>query len=388
MDVEEVTDARSARATAVVLFGCLFAAQSALIVLSPILADVAADLRVSTATAGQLRAVTGVVSAVSAFGVAAIGRHLGLRDLLTAGLAMLVLGSAASALAQTFPVLVAAQVGIGVGLALVVTGGVAAAAVWAPSGTRGRVLALALLGQPAAWIVGMPLVGVIGELSWRPAWAVPATAAALTLAWLSRMDRDRPHPGAGGTAELLRMPGMARWVLGELLAFAGWAGMLIYAGAVFAEVHRITVGVVGLVLAGGAVAYLGGNLLARRWVDHSARLILVLLSPAMAAAGFLVFALPSAAAAAGLFTLAGFLGGARTIASSSLGLDLGAVDPLRAMGLRTSAVQFGYLAGAGLGGLGLAWNGWRGLGAVLGVLLAAAALPHLRSPARADARNG
>lgn len=378
MDQQQTTR-MSRRATAVALFGCLFSAQSALLALSPILATVAADLRVSTATAGQLRAISGVVAGVTALGVAAVGRRYGLRDLLTTGLAALTVGSLGSAVAPTFIALAIMQVVIGLGLALVLTGGLAAAAVWVPAEDRSHVLSWALIGQPAAWIVGMPVVGAIGEFSWRPALAVPATAAALTLVALLSLDRDRPAVTADSMTRLLRMPGVARWALGELLAFAGWAGMLIYAGAVFAEVHDVTVGVVGLLLASGAVTYLGGNFLARRWVDRAARVILIVFAPAMAAAGFLVFVLPSLTAAVAMFTFVGFLGGARTIAGSSLGLDVGAVDRLRAMGLRTSAVQLGYLAGAGLGGLGLALDGWRGLGLVLAAILALSAVPHLVS---------
>src|SRR6188472_1170389 len=42
-----------------VLFLCLFVSQAALLVLSPVLPEVARDLGVSTATAGQLRSLSG-----------------------------------------------------------------------------------------------------------------------------------------------------------------------------------------------------------------------------------------------------------------------------------------------------------------------------------------
>src|SRR5829696_3352702 len=43
-----------------VLFLCLFVSQAALLVLAPVLPDVARDLGVSTATAGQLRSLSGL----------------------------------------------------------------------------------------------------------------------------------------------------------------------------------------------------------------------------------------------------------------------------------------------------------------------------------------
>ncbi len=52
------------------------------------------------------------------------------------------------------------------------------------------------------------------------------------------------------------------------------------------------------------------------------------------------------------------LGGARTFLGSALGLGLVDHDVLRAMGLSAAAAQLGSLAGAGIGGLGLARGGW------------------------------
>jgi len=44
------------------LFLCLFAGQAALIAMSPVLANAASDLHVATATAGQLRTITGLAA--------------------------------------------------------------------------------------------------------------------------------------------------------------------------------------------------------------------------------------------------------------------------------------------------------------------------------------
>ena len=50
-----VTRVRRLGHASAVLFACLFASQSALLVLSPILVDVAREFGVSAAAAGQLR---------------------------------------------------------------------------------------------------------------------------------------------------------------------------------------------------------------------------------------------------------------------------------------------------------------------------------------------
>ena len=66
---------------------------------------------------------------------------------------------------------------------------------------------------------------------------------------------------------------------------------------------------------------------------------------------------------------------------SALGLAVAGDDTVGGMGLRTAAQQFGYLAGAGLGGAALAGFGYAGLGVLLGALLALATLAHLASSA-------
>ena len=58
---------KSALATpSLVLFLCLFTSQAAMLVLSPILVDVAREFGVSTAAAGQLRSISGATGGVIA----------------------------------------------------------------------------------------------------------------------------------------------------------------------------------------------------------------------------------------------------------------------------------------------------------------------------------
>src|SRR5215204_5727714 len=92
-----------------VLFACLFASQSALLVLSPILVDVAREFGVSTAAAGQLRSISGATGGATALVLATVARRPGVRDLLSLGAALVVLGSGLSAAAPSFAVLAAAQ---------------------------------------------------------------------------------------------------------------------------------------------------------------------------------------------------------------------------------------------------------------------------------------
>ena len=108
-------------------FACLFAAQAGLLTLSPILPDVARDFGVSTAVAGQLRTLVGLVGGIVALAVMLVGRRVGLRRLLLAGNALLVLGSVASAAAPSLIALAVAQVAVGGATGLLISGGLTAA---------------------------------------------------------------------------------------------------------------------------------------------------------------------------------------------------------------------------------------------------------------------
>ena len=118
---------RSLSHPSLVLFACLFASQSGLLVLSPILVDVAREFGVSTATAGQLRSISGATGGVTALVLATAARRPGLRELLSLGAALVALGSGLSAAAPSFTVLAAAQAVLGVGIGLLVAVGIAAA---------------------------------------------------------------------------------------------------------------------------------------------------------------------------------------------------------------------------------------------------------------------
>jgi MFS transporter, DHA1 family, inner membrane transport protein len=366
-------------AVAPTLFLCLFAAQAAVIAISPVLAEVAADLGVSTATAGQLRSLSGLTAGAAALAMGALSSRLGLRDVLLLGLGALAAGSLLSALAPTFTVLALAQLLVGAGLAAVLAAGLAAAAEWSTPEQTAAVLSWTLIGQPAAWIAGMPAIGLLGDVSWRLGWvAVPFAAAVAAAVAVRRRPPEPPSDPARGSWRLLRRdPAVAGWALGELLAFSAWAGTLVFAGALFVETYGLSAGGAGLLLGLAAVAYLPGNFLARRWIAGSSR-TLALALPLLAAALTAAFGAyrPATAVSFGLLAALAFFAAGRTIAGSALGLEVCSQRRVFAMRIRAAATQFGYLLGAALGGLALASGGYPAMGWTFAALFALAAAPH------------
>jgi DHA1 family inner membrane transport protein len=358
------------RAVAGTLFVALFAAQAGAIALSPVLAEVASDLHVSTAWAGQLRTVAGLVAGVTALTLGRVGARIGLRRQLLAGAVLLGVGALVGAAAPSLALLAVAQVPVGAAIALLTTGGTLAAAAWLPAERRASALSWALVGQPAAWIVGMPLIGFVAAGSWRYAWlALPLPAAVFAaVAVARRPEEPRPTAVSVPLRAVLGPHELRRWLGAELLANTAWAGTLVYSGALLVESYGASTELTGVLLAAGAAAYVAGNFLSRKLVQQS-RDVLPRFGLALAATTALFGSVrPSLALSTGLFAAAAFTAGGRTFLSGTLGLS--APPELRpgAMALRAASMQFGYFVGSFVAGAALAIGGYAALGSALAAL--------------------
>jgi MFS transporter, DHA1 family, inner membrane transport protein len=368
-----------ARAIAATLLAALGASQSALIALNPVLPAIADDFDVSVAVAGQLRTVSGLVAGVTALATGLLAARVGLRELLAAGLGILAIASVLTAAAPGFVAIVLAQALVGAGIGLSYSVAVAAVGEWSSASERSRVLSISLLGPPLAWVVGMPIVGLVGEWSWRLGWLVLPLVIALLAA--SLLFRRPATPAAEVRADLrsvFRQPGVLRFSGGELLAFSGWAGTLVFAGALFIDSYDLSIAETGLVLGFGALVYVPGNLLFRRWIDAHTRLLLVGLALVAAATVAVLGAFrESLWLSIAVFCLLSFLAGGRTLAGGARSLDLAPTLRLGVTGVRTAALQLGYFVGAAVGGAALGLAGYTGLGIALASLFLAGAITYL-----------
>jgi predicted MFS family arabinose efflux permease len=361
------------------LFLCVFAAQSGAIALSPVLAAVAAEFDVSTAEVGQLRSVAGLAAGAASFALPAAARRAGLTRLLRVGAVLLALASLASAAAPTLMLLALAQVPVGVAGTLLVATATSAAGDWADAPARGRVLGWALIGSPAAWIVGMPLLGLLAGASWRLGWIALPLAAALA-AFLAVPDRrSAPSADGGGLRVALADPVVRGWLLAELAANSAWLGALVYAGALFAETYATTPPAIGGLLALAAVAFALGNLVFRRFVPTASRRTLVQLAIGMALlVGLFGVLRPAPAVSAALLAALSFLGGGRTLLGNAYGLAARPERRLPALAARAAANQLGTFVGAATAGIALAVGGYGLFGAVLALEFVLSTLPLRR----------
>ena len=368
--------------TAALLFTCLFAVQAAFLTIAPILPELSREFGVSTAAGGQLRSVSGLAGLAAALVTIAFRNRIGVQRLLTWGLAALTAGALLSAAAPSFPALAAAQLPVGFGLAFVLAGGLAAAAEWTAPDDRSRVLAWTLLGQPGAWVAGMPIIGLVADVDWRLAFAVPFTAAATALVAVRRRARRVPpkaeatHRGSG--TSVWRRPEVVGWALGELMAFTAWSGVLVYIGALLIESYGLAPRTTGLLLAAAAAAYFPASFATRRLIARRARPVLIALGLTAGAGTAVVGTLtPGPLFTTGLFAVIVAAVGGRTLAASAFGLQSAPDDRVAISAIRAAMTQLGYFSGAAIGGTALAAGGYSALTTVLALAFVLAVIPHL-----------
>ena len=385
MDQGRSAEARpSARRLATGLFLAFFTSQLAFVVLGPTLPDVADEFGVSVGTAGQLRTGSAIAGIALALVLTPLARRVEMRGLLLVGLGTLSVGSALSGAAPSFAVLAAGQLIIGIGVGAVLSAGLAAAGEWPAAADRKKVLSWAIVGQPSAWVVGMPAVGLLATLDWRWGWAlVPLAAAAAYVTLPSARATTSAQSVAAAEPEACRRsawrdPRVKRWAFGELMAFAGWGGTLVYAGALFADSYGLGVDTIGILFGFIALSYFPGAFWARRHLDDDLRQLLGVIAAGLAVA-VLAFGLvrPAVWVSFVLFGLLGVMSGARGLLGGAFGLNAAPEHKVAIGSIRTAATQAGYLLGAGAGGIAVDAGGYAAVGATLAFFFALGVLPHL-----------
>ncbi|PYC28834.1 MFS transporter [Pseudomonas mosselii] len=146
---------------------------------------------------------------------------------------------------------------------------------------QGKAMAVAMLGQPIALSLGLPIGTWLGAaLGWRATFVVVTLAALLLAGWVVRAVPDFPGQAAGkrpAALAVLRTPGVARvllvilaWILGHNILYTYIVPLLAAAGMA---------GEVGQVLMTFGLASLAGIVLVGLGVDrHLRRLVLLCLA--------------------------------------------------------------------------------------------------------------
>lgn len=357
------------------------ATQASIVVLVPILAEVARDLGTSVSAAGQARTILAATAVAAALVIGPLIDRVGVRPLIVWGGALALAGAAVTAAAPSLALFYAAHAVTGAGVACLLSAGFAGVAAWFDDGDGPWAVGYVVAAQSVAWIVGNPVIGVLAELgSWRLAYLVPGSFALLALTAGVGAPRARPvhDPLArSGLAAVLRNPSARAWTLAELVAYSAWTAELTYAGAFYVQSYGVSEASVGLLLAVGSLAFMAATLRTARLAERFNRRRLIV--AAALGMGLLLVPIlnltPSVWFTLGLFFVMALCAGVRSTGSSALGLSQLPGQAGSMMAARTVSAQLGYMAGAGIGGLVLALGGFGTLGFVLlGGMAASAAL--------------
>ena len=240
----------------------------------PAIAD---DLREPIAAVGILASSYALPAAVFAPVFGPLSDRRGRRRAMLLGLAMFCLGTMASILAPTLPVLVAARVASGLGAAIIVPVAFAFAGDMPSPGERARTMAHVSSMFPFSTLLGLPIGAAAGMLAgWRASFVfflVIGLAALVLVARLAPRAPTRPTP-AGAYLDtyrvLTRHPESLPILLVTYVWFSATFGSFVYLGefihaefgvpASSAGLVYVAVGVTGLIgtrVAGPLIERLG-----------------------------------------------------------------------------------------------------------------------------------
>lgn len=361
-----------------------------------LLPQVARDLRIDEPTAGHVISAYALGVVIGAPTIAAAAAKLSRRTLLIGLMTMFAVGNALSAIAPSYPMMLAARFlsGLPHGAYFGIAALVAASLV--PAGQRTRAVGRIMLGLTVATIVGVPFANALGQIaSWRWAFALVAALALATaglVAWLA--PRDVADRQASPLRELGALRRRQVWLtLGTgAIGFGGMFCVYTYLASTLAEVTQAPRAVVPLVFAVFGVGMTLGNLVVPRFADRAlmptAGALLLWSAVALALFPWAATRLPWLL----LDILAIGLGGALGTVLQTRLMDVAGDAQALAAALNHSAFNVANAIGPWAGGLAIAagygWTatGWVGSGLALGGLAVWAvsyAMGRASSPAQA-----
>ncbi len=365
------------------------ASQSSMASIPPLFVGISASFDTTIGTVGQVRSISALTAVIATLLVGGWIHKRGARPVMLAGGVLGASGALLSALAPSLVFFGVAQAVTGVGICFLLSSGFAGAGEFFAAGARDWAIGWVVALQSLAWIVGVPIVGLLAEISWHYGFLVPMffclVAAGSALLFAPKLDPDlRAADERTGLLAALADRGGRRWTIGEMLAFAVWTGEITYIAAFYSEEFGLSEALIGILLPLGSAAFMAGSTTAARaGARWSKRLLLIVSTLAMGFIAALLFNFHPAVLVTLAFAICmGIAAGLRAAGSSTLALDQLPDKPGAMMAARTGAVQIGYLVGAFIGGVIVDGPGYGALGVFMIVGMAGSALVMAGVPSR------
>ena len=176
----------------------VFSTLNAVMIVPPLLVEIASDLEISVAVAGQLATATFGAWAISVVSVGPLSDSLGRRPVALAGLLMLVVSVLASAFAPNIEVLLALRVLTGLGGGTIPPNAVAVLSDVISPARRAQAVSGMLAINGLASAISVPMVAVLADLGgWRFAFMISGlllvSGFLANWVWFPRDSRERAH---------------------------------------------------------------------------------------------------------------------------------------------------------------------------------------------------
>ncbi|WP_407563126.1 MFS transporter [Streptomyces sp. 184] len=376
------------RSHAAVLALGTFAVGTDAFVIAGVLPDIAESLGVSVAAAGQLVTVFSLAYAVSAPVLGVLTAGWSRRTALVVALAALTMGNVLTAIAPSYPLVLAARAVAATGAALYTASATAAAATLAGRHHHGKAIAVVMLGLTSSLVLGAPIGTVIGgAFGWRSTlWFLVLAGVAAAVVVAVRLPAIAGDAGAGLRVRLA--PLTDRGVLAALgrtlLVFTGVYVPYTYLSAVYEPATGGDSGLLAVFLLVFGAAGTAGNLAAGTLADRlGATRVIVVTTSLLGVALLAVPALRgSAAAAIPAIVVVGFLSFAITTPQQQEIIVLAPGARSVVASLYQSALYLAISLSGVLGGIALAGFGAGPLSPLAAVLVLLTALATRHSARR------
>jgi predicted MFS family arabinose efflux permease len=354
-----------------------------LVMLGPLLVDLAKEFRTSVALTGQLAAATGLTWAPTAFLAGPISDIYGRRLIILMGLILMIIGTLSSALAWNYGSLLAFRLLTGVGAAVIPPNSIATVVDIFPPERRGKALGWLISGVGLGAAFGIPTVALLTDVG---GWRLPFYALGTVLLILWGMlwvwfPRSQIESGYASTfISHFREVGSEAvfWYLltANCLMNMVFMGLSSYLPAYLMQIYRMNAGETALPLMLAGLGVIAGSLMGGRVAGHGHRLRLISVSFLV---GALVVSLVftthiSAWITVGLsFGAVGLMFVSTPVAALLL-TELAGQSRATATGMFVVSNQLGVLGGASIGGLMLSLGGFPMVGMFCSAAAAAAAV--------------
>ncbi|MGW7680506.1 MFS transporter [Kribbella sp. NPDC054772] len=356
-------------------------------VLAGLLPQIAGDLDVTAAAAGQLMSVFAFTAALAGPVLGTLTSRWERRTTIALALSVFVLGNLVVGIATNYPIALSGRVIAALGGSLLnaaVTGYVIALT---PVEHHGKALSFVLGGWMTATALGVPVGLLLGQSSWRFPMILVAVVGTIALIGIL-LGLPRLHLAGGTLVERLRPLGQPRLVAGLFVT----TGILCSSYACFTYAtlilgpHFHADWAIIVIMFGYGVASMAGNAVTGRLVDKfsAIRVLTIVLIGLLlnAVLGMIALMLAPAVVAAvwGLvwFFSAGVGNGGAAVPQQARLASLAPDSAAIVMALNGSAISLGSALGSGLGGVALtAGSSANGLLGVSATVLAITVGLHL-----------